>query len=842
MPTATGSWAPNSSAALRGQLLVGYTVPTPAFGDTSITVTGTVYLKAGPTGWSDNTNLLTWSGSLLGVGSKGDISVSLLPNQQGPLHTFSKEVTLTSSAQGMTVAFALSGLNPIGATPSISFNVSIPAQVRVNPVAKPSNAKAVYNPTSDLATLTWGGGNAHRIESAWKPLNGGDWSAYSLVGDSTYESGTSAPVVPGREYSFRILRRTGGINSDWAYTPVIHSVVTPNAPSSITVVPNSDNNHSVRWGFTATSAEHTPTSFVVQRWRASDGEWDTVANPWAATRAWVDTTNLANDRVVWRVAAKNAVGQSAWATSSYVMTTPAAAEDVVASRTGFTTSTITWKTRTPVATGVTQDLQFQTSADETTWSDWENFPGKTGMAGSLETTTLTDLDASLSYRFRIVTKVSAPSAKSATSRPSTSVTLPQAPGQPTPVNPLSYSVVSSLSDVVYEWSYNTLDGSPQQAYRLRYRDVTNPASPGAWVTLTGTSQTRVPVSTGVGSWEWQVQTRGSHSVFSDWSDPIVYQVFPPPSVNITSPTTPVVTTNRPTVTYTYTDSRGAQQTQIRRLLSDTGVVIEEVHTNTTSTTFRFSTLLSNFETYTMQVLAVSNTGLTSLVDSHSFTTDFLVPGAPVLTGTWNPETGDATFRGTNVSGATTTSHNRLERSVNGGVWELVEDNLGLNPQVVDGFTQLNSSVRYQLVSVSNLDTETRSNTITLQTETMHSWLHYGNNLQWKIRLTCEIENDLSFSTDVVTHKILGRSKRVPVHALGWEPDVRIKVSASVLDAFVGNAEREVMKASRQNVYWRDYQQRRMWAVITGGEGSPEWKFSFFGFTLEEVEGSGRPGG
>lgn len=841
MPTVVGPWAPNSSAALRGQLLVAYTVPAPAYGDTSITVTGTVYLKAGSTGWSDSTNLLSWSGSLLGSGSESNLGVSLAANQQGPLHVFSKQVTLTSSTQGMTVAFGFSGVDSIGATPTVSFTVSIPAQVRDSPVAKPSNAKAVYSPTGDLATLTWGGGYAHRIEYSWKPLNGGDWSAYTLVGDSTFESGTSASAVPGREYSFRILRRVNGINSDWAYTPVIHSVVTPNAPSSATVTQNSDNSHSVKWIFTATTAEHTPESFVVERWRDSTGRWDRVANPWAATRAWSDSTDLSNDRIAWRVAAKNVSGQSAWATTPYVMTTPEAATDVVASRTGATSSTVSWVTHTG-ATGVTQDLQFQTSADEFTWTAWGNFTGKTGMAGSVESTSVTDLDSSLSYRFRIVTRVTAPTVRTVTSRPSSAVTLPQAPGQPTPVTPLSYSVVSALQDVVHRWSYNTIDGSPQHQFNLRYRDVTNPASPGAWVVVSGTTEDRVSLDLDVGEWEWQVQTRGSHSVFSDWSDPVVYRVYNPPSVDITSPSNPVVTTNRPTFVYTYTDSRGAQRTQIRRLLDSNGVVIEEVHTNTTSTTVRFSTLLSNFETYTVQIQAVSNTGLTSLVDSFSFSTDFLAPGAPSLTGTWDSETGSATLRGTNVTGATATSHNRLEMSVDGNAWERVEDNLGLNPQVVDEFTPLNSNVRYQLVSVSEIGTETRSNIVTLFTETMHSWLHYGNGLPWKIRLTCEIENDLTFSTGTITHKLLGRPKRVSVYALGWDPEVRIKVSASVIDAFVGNAERELMKASRGDVYWRDYQQRRMWAAMTDGEGKPEWKFSFFGFTLEEVEGSGNPRG
>lgn len=837
MTSVLGQWAPSSTAALRGRLEVVYLVPAAAPGATKVAVTVIVYAIAGPTGWSDNTNTLTWSGSLLGAGSAENINISLAPNQRLQIRSFIKDVTLTSSTQGVTFGAALSGINSIGATPTISLAIPIPKQNSSSPVPKPANAKASYNPTSDNVTLTWGGGYAHRIEVSSKPLNGGDWSPYTLVGESTYASGTTTPVTPGRQYSFRILRRVNGVNSDWAYTVIIQTVVAPNAPSSLELTQTRDNSHTLKWGFSPQNDERLPTSFPIQRWQASTGKWTSVAAPWSETRTWTDTHNLSNDLVAWRVAAKNGVGQSAWVETPRIWTTPAAATNVIAARTGLTSSTVSWKVRTPTGTGVTQDLQFQSSEDGSTWTEWADVVGKTGMAGTVEETALEGLDPLLNYRYRIVTRVMDPVERTAVSLTSFFVTPPQAPAPPTPVSPLSHSAVSSLDPVVHRWSFNTIDGSGQMAYRLRYRDVSDPLSPGSWVVLTGTTGTSVAIPLDIGEWEWQVQVRGSHSTYSDWSAPIVYRVFSPPVVEITDPSTSVVTSNRPTVTYTYTDSFGAQKTQIRRLLNDSGVIIEEVHVETTSTTVRFNTLLSNFETYTIQIQAVSNTGLTSLVDTYNFTTDFLAPGAPSLTGVWVSDEGTVTLQGINGAGATTTSYNRVERSVNGGEWELVFDNLGLNPDVVDEYTQLNSSVRYQMIAVSPMGAETRSNMVTLETETMHSWLHYGPDLSKKMRMTCEIKSDLGFTTEVVLHKLLGRSKRVPVHALDWDPDVRISVSASVLDVFVGDTERELMEASRGNVYWRDYQQRRMWAVMSSGGGKAEWKFSIFDFILDEIEGA-----
>lgn len=843
MPTVTGAWAPNSSANARGQLILNYTVPTPTSGQTQITVTGNVVVKAGPYSWYDSSNKLSWSGSLLGSGSASNINMNVGNNGSQTIHNFSKVVTLTSGSQNLSVSFTLTGVGYINASPTVSATVVIPAQVvSGSPPAAPTNFVISYNASTNAFSTSWGGGTVQRIEVATKALNSTTWSAYTLYGTGNYSTGTTLAATLGYSHRYRILRSNAFGNSNWTYSNVVDAIVTPNAPSAVVVTQNSGSSHTVKWTFNASSAEHTPTSFVIQRWRASTNTWVSVTSPWHATRSWTDTTNLSNDRIAWRVAAKNGAGQSAWTTSNYVMTPPRAATNVTAGRSGDTSATVSWVTNTPTSTGVAQDLQFRTSPDSVSWSAWANFTGKTSLSGSLQTTTVTGLNSTLRYQFRIVTRVSSPS-HSATSVESAVVTLPAAPNPPTPLAPLSYSVNASTSTVQFRWNHNTVDGSPQQAYNLRYRDVSTPESPGEWVQLSGTTENSRDVSLDVGDWEWQVQTRGSFATYSSWSPGVIFAVYDPPSVTITSPSTPVVTTNKPTISYTYTDSKGAQKTQIRRLLGSDSTVLEEAHTDTTSTSFQFWTFLENFTSYTIEVIAVSNTGLQSVADSYSFSTDFLEPGAAELEGSWDSETGIASFQGITATTGPTVVENRLERSVDGGeTWTVVQDGLGDNPEAFDRFARLNTVVQWRLISVSDLGTEMSSNIVTIETETVYSWLHYGPQQRFSIRMCAEINNDLSFKSGAVTHKLLGQSKRVSVHALDWSPEVTIQVSASVLDEWVGHTERQLMIASQGDVYWRDYQQREMWAVITVGNGKPAWKYSFFGFTLEEIAGQGRPGG
>lgn len=847
MVSVPGPWVPSPTSAKRGQLIISYSVPTPIAGQTQITVTGSVVVKAGPLSWYDSNNSLSWSGSLLGSGSSGSSTISLAANGQQTIRSFSKIVTLTSSAQGMTVGFSLSGVEFVGADMTATTTVPIPAQVSDGGTTRPptpTNFQISYNAGADTFNLTWGGGPVNRIEFATKPLVDGDWSEYSFIGDSTFTSGTSAasPYI-GRTYRFRILRRNGSANSNWAYSNVADSTTVPNIPASLSVTQNSDSNHLLKWVFTPTTAEYGVKSFVVERWRASRNEWESATDPYPATRAWSDTTNLINDRIQWRVAAKNGSGRGDWRYSSYVMTTPAKATNVSASRTGPTDAVVRWEVNTPTGVGVSQDLQYQTSVDGGTWTAWANLTGKTNMSGALESTTLSGLNSTLRYRFRIVTRVVDPSTKTVVSDGSLTITLPTTPNAPTPLAPQSYSINSSTSLIRHEWVHNSVDGSPQEAFSLRYRNVSNPMVPGAWIPVTGFDSNFVLLSVGVGDWEWQVRTKGNFATYSQYSDSLLYVVYDPPSVTITSPSTSVITTNRPLVAYTYTDSRGAQKTQIRRLRNGAGDVIEEVYQETAGKSFQFSTVFDNLSSYTIEVAVISNTGLESVAATLSVTTDFLKPGQPSLTGSWNSETGIATLLGSNTTGESLTVYNRLERSVNNGAsWELVDGSLGFNPQTIDRFAQLNTSMRWRLVAVSELNTEMVSPTFIMQTDTMYSWLHYGPDLIYSIRLCAEVENDLSFTSGVVTHKLLGRKKRVSVHALGWSPEVTIKVSASVLDEWVGTTERAVMSASTGDVYWRDYQQRRLWAVIPSGDGSPKWKYSFFGFTLEEVEGEGAPRG
>lgn len=255
MTTVYGAWVPNGTTNQRMRLRVDYTVPTPTAGQTSITVTGSVYVEAGYS-FNDSSNTFAWSGSLLGSGSTAK-SINVATGGAQQIHTFSQAVTLTDEAQSKYVSFSLTGVDYVGASnvASVTATMTIPAKV-VSPPNAPTGA-TVTRVSDARHDLAWSVST-----SGTQPVTSFDLERWSLS-TNTYASIGSQPGAAraysdtgtgaDNEYEWRIRSRNAAGVSAWTYFPVVWT--TPDAPTNV-VANRVGSDLVVSWTINALDATH----------------------------------------------------------------------------------------------------------------------------------------------------------------------------------------------------------------------------------------------------------------------------------------------------------------------------------------------------------------------------------------------------------------------------------------------------------------------------------------------------------------------------------------------------------------------------------------------------------
>lgn len=289
MTTVYGAWTPNSSDNQRMRLLLTHTVPTPAVGATTVTVTGSVKAGAG-FGFTDSNNSLANSGSLLGSGSRS-VSINVATGGEDEIYTFSKVVTLTTSAQGHTLAFSLTGVDYVGSslTASVSTTVSIPAQTASAAPSAPTGVSVtrVSDARHDLAWSASGTIADFEVER-WRLSNGNtDYYPAATPGGAA-RAWSDTTSMPNDRAGWRIRARNSAGVSAWVYTSDVYT--TPAAATGLSVS-RAGSEATVSWTVAALAA----ASQTIQSRTSADGVTWTA---WADVAGHVGFSAAATSRVI----------------------------------------------------------------------------------------------------------------------------------------------------------------------------------------------------------------------------------------------------------------------------------------------------------------------------------------------------------------------------------------------------------------------------------------------------------------------------------------------------------------------------------------------------------------
>jgi len=453
--------------------------------------------------------------------------------------------------------------------------------------------------------------------------------------------------------SFPSLSSMSGYSTDSGdeVTVGLFYITAPDDPTSASVARVSDTRHTISWTRNADSDKPVYNQYV-QRYDNVSGAWTTIATITTdyttnGAQSYTDTTTVANKRYRYRVYANNTSGNSGYAYTDYIRTTPAVPTSVIATRVG-TTVEITWNDNATAETN--QTIQRKTSTDNVTWGSYSTLSS----AIAANTEIYTDSSPANYNKYQVRADCTDPTLNSSYVE-SDVVIIIQPPSAPTSLIPSDSTAIDADNAYTFSWTHNSLDGTSQSKFSLQYRE-----QGGAWP---GTPQYNETASTDnfveiAGStftngttYEWQVKTWGQHATAGDWSDTATFVASTTPVIVVTDPTE---ITNYAysslEVDWDYTQPDSSNQVEyICSLYDSSDTLLETVTENTDisnggSDTAVFTTALTNSTSYKIILLVKSAAGLWSASNEVTFTTSFLEPTTPVITLLENSDIG-----GVNIS-------------------------------------------------------------------------------------------------------------------------------------------------------------------------------------------------
>ena len=634
----------------------------------------------------------------------------------------------------------------------------------------------------------WENGSGHDIDSG-----SGYYGGYSDLQLVSSDSFAVTRTSSDRYITFECYSTSSLGSGSARYTVEVPHL--PGAPTNLTATRISDNRIDLSW----TNPTLPYGGFYLQV-SIDGGSW---SNAWSVENvmptSYSYTAASAGHSYKFRAYTGHWYAYSAYSNETAIITmTPAAPQSISVAASGGTNVTVTLANDSAVATS----LEYQTSTDGgSTWS------ASTTVSGSPVTSFSTSVSGTALIRVRNknATGVSA----WLVSDPITTICPPAPPTLRTP----SGSVYDmAQGDIEFSWLHNSLDGSSQTAYQLRYA-----RNGGAWTTLSGTTAQSRTVSLGTfsagDSVTWQVRTKGADANYSDWSTSGVFNVYTAPTLSITSPGATI--TGMPiSLTATYSDMAGftCQAAAVSLTKDGRTLFSEAANISGNSITASLTTdefLPTNGESYTVVLTARSSSSLQTSA-SATFLVDFTEPVEGTLQMQNDPETGYvslvAEYDNTDADEpAVSISVARV--SADGTITPLLTDGES-GSGIVDRYAPLNTAYRY---AVTTKAASQAVSTVYFENkiETPRWFAYWGENIAWA-RWNPKGGTTITRPEKKRVHYV-GRTYPVSYDSLAIDQQNTLKVTALLDEWSDGFADlmrdggRGVYKGADGSVFWADFE-------------------------------------
>ena len=219
----------------------------------------------------------------------------------------------------------------------------------------------------------------------------GAWTQIASVaaGATTYQD---TSLATNTSYSYRLRAYNNGGDSGYSAIAAGTTLMTvPAAPSGLAASVVSASQINLSWHNNATNAQ----GFLIERETGASGTWTQIATVTAATTTYQDTSLAANTSYSYRLRAYNNGGDSGYsaiATSTTLMTVPAAPSGLVASVISSSQINLSWQNNAANAQGVLIEREIGTSGA------WTQIASVAAGTTSYQNTSLA---ASTAYSYRV---------------------------------------------------------------------------------------------------------------------------------------------------------------------------------------------------------------------------------------------------------------------------------------------------------------------------------------------------------------------------------------------------------------------------------------------------------
>ncbi len=492
--------------------------------------------------------------------------------------------------------------------------------------ARITSAKVRFKNTVNISDSTnsweWGG----------TAVSSGSRGSVSLsgTGERDVQTGITATWValgyPGSPVTRTFTAKGEDINYAGGDLTVSVSIEYPDRPwqapaavTSVSVTRVSDTQQNLAWTNNATGT--APYGNIRIKRRLGTGSYATIATVASSATSYADKSTVANAKYDYLVEAFNSTAATP-SSAVGISTTPAAPTNGTVSKSG-TTITCGWDDNSGYETGFRVERQ----------EDGGAYNLLTTTAANATSAQHTGANAAKTHRYRIAAQA-AGSLQSAWLYTDT-VALQAPPNAPLVSVPAAIDAATTA--LVISYTHKPTDATVQTAAEVRWRAVGAPT----WTTVSKTTQTSHSIAAGTltngATYEVQVRTKGSHATYGAWSASVLVACSTTPQVTIAPGG--VVTTSRYTLTWTYVQAESEPQQAWQAELWRDSVRIEQRSGTGATGSVLLNTVLVDDATYTVKVWAQSATGLGSAWATDTFTVEFLPPPTPVITATFDPDTG-----------------------------------------------------------------------------------------------------------------------------------------------------------------------------------------------------------